>query len=788
MRFDSEAERMEHPQARLIPLDVWWLFGNELSDFQLALMQAPTSELGVYLESLDRGVLQSLGTTKEKITTWLALVCSHPDVADAELIVYASRLGLSTKDIFVCSAILGHLNFVDKLIETNPSQLQMLIEAGSYKAFREAAGHGHLAVMERLMELAPNNVQAMISAGDYDAFREAAGHGHLVVMERLIDKLKELAPANVQAMISRWGYGAFREAAGHGHLAVMERLMELTPNNVQAMISAGDYKAFRAAAREGHFPVVNRLLQFSSVFAYAEMHEREYGAQCVHPFVHAKLSALQEICTALEANNPRAVFDIIDPEEAKLCFYILRNLIRRNDPALLDDIRFLIEIPSVKALLHTAVTPNQPNELFRLALSLGNQDAAEILLTVPAVAELARNHDFYRLEARGGLDLEALARDHESSMTALTSGEQKRLEAALKVYHPVIEQRGAPALIQTLREQLKTRYQEQPARVRTGDGRELDLPFDWNDWQVLSTTLSADTREQALQAYYQHQDHTVFRYLSKPNLWMAVDAPYVNHDHTGGWSTFEEYQPLIAMFYLGALDENAPPCDGHTLDTRLEHFIDELAHIGRAHNWDSSRINAQGVLEEYDDLRGDKPSCYSGVKRRLFQSVLGHRLLKILTMDDIKQELREYVREHFKQSILEYPAKAVEWKIDWDTVCETGMGGEKLAEMNIPEDAQTALIEALREKYPYQFDEDPSFQTYIQDRFKLNEPVTTHAARFGGEVDLTALLELCVAKEAVSREALRALRLNNSIYAQPNSRGEDESSEQAPDEGRQPKV
>lgn len=392
---------------------------------------------------------------------------------------------------------------------------------------------------------------------------------------------------------------------------------------------------------------------------------------------------------------------------------------------------------------HTVVAPNQPNELLRLALSTGNQAAAEILLTIPAVAELARAHDFYRREACGGLDLTALARDRESSMTALTSGEQKRLEAALKLYQPAIKERGAPALIQTLREQLKTRYQEQPARVRTGDGRELDLPFDWNDWQEQSATLSADTREQALQAYYQHQDHTAFRYLSKPNPWMAEHAPYTNRSNLGGWSTFEEYQPLIAMLYLGACDEYTPPCDGHTLDTRLEHFIDELAHIGRAHNWDSSRTNAQGVLEEYDDLRGDKPSCYSGVKRRLFQSVLGHPLLKILTMDDIKQELREYVREHFKQSVIEHPAEAVEWKKAWDTVCETGMGGEELSEMNISEEAQMALIEALREKYPAQFDEDPSFETYIQDRFQLNKQVATHAARFGGEVDLTGLLEPC---------------------------------------------
>lgn len=110
----------------------------------------------------------------------------------------------------------------------------------------------------------------------------------------------------------------------------------------------------------------------------------------------------------------------------------------------------LMDIPSVKSLLHTAVTPDQPNELLRLALSTGNQVAAEILLTVPAVHELAVAHDSYRREARGGLDLGALARDHESSMTALTRGEQRRLEAALEQYQSMINQQGASAIIQAL--------------------------------------------------------------------------------------------------------------------------------------------------------------------------------------------------------------------------------------------------------------------------------------------------------------------------------------------------
>ena len=284
---------------------------------------------------------------------------------------------------------------------------------------------------------------------------------------------------------------------------------------------------------------------------------------------------------------------------------------------------------------------------------------------------------------------------------------------------------------------------------------------------------------------------------------MAADAPYVNRGPQGADSRFEGYKPLIVMFFLGASDKNTAPCDGYTFEARLEQFIAELAHIGRAHNWDKERIkldargkpvldeHGQNVMEEYDDLEGDKPSCYSGVKRRLFQSVQGHPLFKLLTMDDIKQELREVVREHFKQCIQTNPEAAIEWKEAWDEVCDAGLGGEVLSAMDIPEAAQTTFIEELGKKYPVQFDGDPRFKTYIQDRFKLNKQITTHAARFGGETDLTALLEPCVARKKLSREELAEKRLKSSSYVmfkptQSVSSSEEEGKEQKLTESKQP--
>ena len=189
------------------------------------------------------------------------------------------------------------------------------------------------------------------------------------------------------------------------------------------------------------------------------------------------------------------------------------------------------------------------------------------------------------------------------------------------------------------------------------------------------------------------------------------------------------------MLYLAAIDTTQAPTDGFTFETRLEHFIDELAHINRAHNWDTTRINATGVSEEYDGLDADKPSCYSGVKRRLLQAVLGHPLLKILTKDDIKQELREFVREHFKQVIEAGDGQALHHA--WQQLIDSGHVDDCLIALNIPKQKQQDFIRYLSDKYPNQFDDDLGFKAYAEQRLMQ----TPHAQFFGGETDLTGLLE-----------------------------------------------
>ncbi|WP_115705294.1 ankyrin repeat domain-containing protein [Legionella sainthelensi] len=633
---------------------------------------------------------------------------------------------------FIVAAEMGHLDILHYLEKKTSSETrQDVIAARNYDVFRYAAVRGHLNILHYLEEKSSSEtLQQMIAVDDFYAFRHAAENGHLDTLHYLEEKSSS---ETLQQMIAEEDFYAFRFAAKNGHLDILHYLEEKSsPETLQQMIAEEDFYAFRHAAQNGHFDVTNHLLSHAAVFSYTEAHQYESQQSHVTPFIENKLTALRTSQQKMQAHYQDAVFDVTSTEEAKLLFYIARNLIRRNDAGLIEDLRYLLEIPSIKALAHTAITLNQPNELLRLALSLGNRDAATLLLNIPAVRELAQQYNFYQNEQQEGVDLREFAADTESSMTALTQGEQKRLHAAIERYEPLLKQAGAPAVLEDLRYTLESHYRANPAVLAT-ENESIYLPLSWNDFVALS--LTPMQREKALKAYYQNKPHTAWRYISKPNHWMHEDAGYVciNEERTERWSNFEEYQSLIGILYLAAIDELAPCIDGFTFATRLTHFIDELAHLGRAHNWDTSKLK-NGVQEHYDDLEADRPSCFSGVKRRLFQSVLGHPLLKLLTEDIIKTEINEFLKAHFEKNI--YPENRLALKQAWDK----GIEGEELTQedinliktLNVNEEQQLEFKRYLSNKYGSSFSEDSTLIVKVDEAFLVTPSASSHLFKHGG--------------------------------------------------------
>lgn len=648
------------------------------------------------------------------------------------------------------------IEFLDQMqtLVSDSSVLQMMVIAKGYSVIHNAISAYHFDEFQKLLAwVLPEHYETMLISifnhvayciRDQSLLRQVLG---LVSDERRASILKSLQ------------YKPFIDAVNAENFTLIDELMPLeTDKSALFGVLIGRLSTSLNQA------MVTFLFDHSiALFDHAEKHANNLYGTYVKRYVNKRMKALKKACLLAEANNPNGVFDV-SSSDAHFYFYAIRYFIRLNTPESIESIEYLIEIPSIRAILADEITPQQSNELIRLALQLGHQDAIRCLLGVPAIADLARSNNFYQAEARGELDLRALAADRESSMVALTAGELRRLDEVIKYYELQVKAKGGvEAVMKELHQRLIARYEQNPVRLTLNDGTEFIARWNFSNLQSCS-----EDKKKILEGYFLHKVHTALRWISNPNQ-LLTNSPYIYRGRTDEgqelrWSTFVDYKPMIAMFYLAAIDPNPDeriaPCDGYTLETRFMHFIEELALIGRAHNWDKKRpkkdeqgrdvLNEQGrpILEEYDDLGLDNPACFSGVKRRLFQSVQGHPLLKMLRMDDVKQLTRSFVREHF-ESVIQKVQDIQKLKKAWDAVCEypEEKDLDTLKVLNISEEKQNEFIANLSQhpRYGSAFRADTAFTAYIRIRF---EP-ECHAMMFGGEVDLKQLLEnacLCGSK------------------------------------------
>ena len=356
--------------------------------------------------------------------------------------------------------------------------------------------------MKTMLAFVSGSEALLIEAGNYAAFAAAARCD----TEDVISFLIGLAPDKTLQMIQAENYKAFKAAIESSNLNVIKQLLSLVGLEQQTlMVNAALVYPFSmmSCIKELGQDVASILFRFSAVYAHCEAHQREFN-RYIKPFTKNQLTALKKSKLRVEAQNPNVVFDI-GAQQARLFFYVIRHLIRCNKSELLDDIQFLIDIPAVRSLLHTPVTPNQDNELLRLALSLSNEGAAQRLMNVTAVRELARANNFYRQEARGVVDLRIVARDAESSMRGLSTGEQRRLKDMVDVYEPMMREKGgAKAVLNLLRQTLHQRYRQNPAKITGVDGVEVAI-LNSSREQIVGVG-----RDKALKALFANKDNTAF--------------------------------------------------------------------------------------------------------------------------------------------------------------------------------------------------------------------------------------------------------------------------------------
>jgi len=324
-------------------------------------------------------------------------------------------------------------------------------------------------------------------------------------------------------------------------------------------------------------------------------------------------------------------------------------------------------------------------------------------------------------------DLRVLAQDAESSMHALSEEENACFQDALNHYEPSIKAAGIANIMDDLKDMLRSRYQENPAIFRFPTFT-YPLPLEWNEFQDLEFSQHDHNKDEAIKAYAQNKDHTALRFLSAPNHLMHPLAEFINRKEMR--ALFVEYQLQICLFYLAAIDTESIPTNGYTIATRLDGFIEELALMGRAHNWNPNPDNRE---EEKDDLKRDRPSCYSGIRRRLYESVRGHALLNILTIDIINAELRDFVRKHVKDTVNESNRSLI--KTAWDNIILGDLENVDwvaLQKLNMPCQKKDQLITSLESKYGRQFSVNPAFKEHIDNLFDED----THIMKFGHFLDI----------------------------------------------------
>lgn len=528
--------------------------------------------------------------------------------------------------------------------------------------------------------------------------------------------------------------------ATFGKLNHLDAVLKYFPRNHDHLM-----KSFVEAAENLQIEIMVRLLEDPGLFNQIEA-EEEY-TDFISPYVDAIILRFAQRYAYFRQTNPNQDFDITE-EELPHLYVVLRNIIRRNLPGNGTIVtRLLLGVPRLFTL-----DVESARELYHLAGEVDNHAARHILQQLPSLAGLEEGN------LDDELGLRETAEDHESSIRSLTPSEKKMLDAVVTQYGSKLTKEDEKRLFIEFKETLKDRYEKNPAKVILKGNIPLELPFTWEEFEELG--LSGREREQALIAYYKHPDHTVHRFLSKPNHWIDPDAPYrkydVEHPEWGNYADFEGYISEIVHLWLAASDELATPTEGYTLEGRIENFIKELSLIARGHNWDRRRPvlgpdkqplkNSRGqiITEEYDDLRPDSPSCYSGQPRRLFQSVLGHPLLTILTHEIVQQETYDFIREHYVNlldTITNSEKRLLARDLD-EIFVNLEKPSDLLKKYNLPQSKENELIKHLHKKWGPQFKEDPYFLTIIHKTFSLKSD-ESHLSKFYESHALKPLLDPC---------------------------------------------
>lgn len=597
----------------------------------------------------------------------------------------------------------GHLEIIERLLKKNPNgtyEFPAVISNPSslQRVLYNAYSSGNDRIFERLMARSNSNryeipgMGEIVAARNNEIFQEAAQWGRASFVDYLLskdDRGRYRFPAVVRK-VSAMNNRAFRYAAERGSLAIVERLLAKNPDgsyefpSVVRNIAADRNHALRYAARRDHLEVVERLLAKNTDGSYE------------FPDVVENITAVdnEAICMANRNRN------------SEICM-------------------ILLEFPQVRdyAIAHYRI--------FRAYLPANlNPDFID---------------DFDELPARVGPDLTAMAANNESSMVGLTEAELEHYEFIQDLYQAEVDLKGVDNLIAEIKLYNLKRFHATRPTFQIGS-QSVILPMTWDRLERLKHEGNWDgsTIHTVLRAYYENRYHCAYRFLSIPNRWISPAAEYVivdeNNTHLRH-ANFEQYKNMLALFWTAVKDEEEALKAGCTVEQRKEFFCDQLARMGRQHNWDKYRINLQTQRrEQYDDLEGDKPSCDIGLKRGIFESLLFSSIEENQTIipdsvlnEILREKVYEFYGDYFNGLDSEKKSEIRQGLLDYFESF-----GIPPAILNVPEEVIQAIKTSIEEKFPNaKISGYPSVEAYLTKTFELTQDIPSHFLKFYSQFNLS---------------------------------------------------
>lgn len=330
----------------------------------------------------------------------------------------------------------GHLEILQYLEKKSPARIKDMIGSNNFAAFRLAGSHRHENVLLHLEEKRPKALTKMIKARKYEAFNVASDTkqptaDHMDVITYLLQKAR---PKAVKKMIQLHGRSVFMDAVYKNMPRLIRFLLSNTqPKELYDMLT--DYSewtkavddieliteltmrrsladrvshsynpfkklkrkkaqeeslteelhdefccVFKMAAHLGKFEVADNFLRIPDVFKFADK-ERETYIEYLNFFIQDRMTELRYL---MSIEHTYAISWFLSPSEmeAKLYFYILNNLLSRKDQTYSEDIRVLLEVPSIQTLIHNHANNAAIKGLIAIALEGNNAQAAEALTLI----------------------------------------------------------------------------------------------------------------------------------------------------------------------------------------------------------------------------------------------------------------------------------------------------------------------------------------------------------------------------------------------------------------------